>query len=84
MHLVIAGVLSLLTVIAVLAFRFRFRRDESWAGYDACSLGTFGVILVSGLLTAGLAGSGFGGILERITIGSLLVWVEGRRSGCID
>lgn len=77
MHWVLAGLVSLLTIVAVLLCGLGFRRRPGAAGFGLLSVVIAAVIFVTGGGAA--AGTGlhlsFFGVLERLTIGSFEVWV---------
>jgi hypothetical protein len=59
-----------------LSFWRSAKKDRRWKGYDKFSLAIFAVTFVFGLATVALVNSDFRGLLERITTGSFLLWVE--------
>jgi hypothetical membrane protein len=77
MHLVLAGVASLGTIFAIFLASFGFRKLDYAAGLSKFSLVMGILVLISGGLTA--AGTtqfpAIFGILERITIGSFMLWL---------
>ena len=52
------------------------RKDPCWGKFGVFSIAVFVVTLVSGIVTAMFVNSDFRGLLERITIGSTLLWIE--------
>ncbi|MCL5996958.1 MAG: DUF998 domain-containing protein [Chloroflexi bacterium] len=79
MHIVVAGIAALGTMLAVLLLALWFRNDPRMKRYVAYSLITVSVILVSGGLGAsaasGSGGSPVFGLVERITIGAFIQWL---------
>ena len=77
MHIVMASVASLGTMVAVLTLGLWFRNMAALKGYTAYSLISVGVIFISGGLTAAAMAKGYPlfGLLERITIGTFIVWL---------
>lgn len=77
MHIAVAGIDALATMVAAAASALWFRKLPEWKGYSAYSLVTFGVIFVSGGFGAAAATSGFAlfGLVERITIGAFIQWL---------
>lgn len=77
MHIVFAGLAALASMVAALSAAVWFRRQPEWKGYTVYSLVTLAVMFVSGGIGAAGATSGFSlfGLVERITIGSLILWL---------
>ena len=77
MHIVMASVASLGTMIALLMLGLWFRNTAKLKGYSTYSLVSVAVIFISGgLTTAAMANSyPLFGLLERITIGTFIVWL---------
>jgi hypothetical protein len=76
MHLVVVGLVVPCTFIFMLGFWNSARKDERWGKLGLFSIAVFVVTLISGIATAAFVNSDFRGFLERITIGSTLVWIE--------
>ncbi len=76
-HIVFAGVAALGSMIATLSAALWFRKQPEFKGYATYSLVTFAVMFVSGGFGAAAATGGFTlfGLVERITIGSLIQWL---------
>lgn len=75
-HLVIAGLMSVGSMAAVLAFAIGSARIDGWNAFSVYSYATFGVVLVTGGAAA-LSARGLWrsmGLLERLTIGAFLQW----------
>lgn len=77
MHLVLAGIMSPLTVVLILLGGLSLGSLRGFSGYRTYSIVSFAVCLVSGLATAVSTARGFlyMGLLERITIGSFIIWL---------
>ena len=77
MHIVMASVASLGTMIALLMLGLWFRNMAELKGYSTYSLVSVAVIFVSGGLTAAAMANSYPlfGLLERITIGTFIVWL---------
>jgi len=77
MHIVMASVASLGTMVAVLMLGLWFRNTTDLKSYTAYSLISVVVIFVSGGLTAAAMAKGYPlfGLLERITIGTFIMWM---------
>jgi hypothetical protein len=60
----------------MLGFWNSARKDQSWGKLALFSIAVFVVTLMSGIATAAFVNSDYRGLLERITIGSTLVWIE--------
>jgi len=77
MHLVLAGIISLGTMLTILLIGLWLRNDPRLGKYWTYSLITDIVVFVSGGLAAASAASAskFMGFFERVTIGAFLQWV---------
>lgn len=77
MHLVIAGLMSLLTVLTLMLAGIGFSKVKGFAGYSVYStLSAFIVFITGGIAALSAAtGSLFMGVYERFTIGTFLLWV---------
>jgi hypothetical protein len=76
MHLVVVGLVVPCTFAFELGFWNSTRKDKHWGKLGLFSLIVFAVTLSSGIATAAFVNSDYRGLLERITIGSTLLWVE--------
>jgi hypothetical protein len=76
MHLVVVGLVVPCTFIFMLGFWNSARKDDRWGKFALFSIAVFIVTLISGIATAAFVNSDFRGLLERITIGSTLLWIE--------
>jgi len=76
LHLVVGLIVIPLTFAIELAFWRSARKDDRWRSYGKFSLAIFAATLISGLLTVALLNSDIRGLLERIFIGSTLLWME--------
>jgi len=76
MHLAVVGLVVPCTFAFELGFWRSVRKDERWKGYGLFSLVIFTITLVFGLATVAFVTSDFRGLIERITIGSTLLWIE--------
>jgi len=76
LHLAVGGLVVPLVFALELSFWRGARKDERWGSYGKFSLVIFAITLVFGLLTVGFVNSNYRGLLERITTGSFLLWVE--------
>ena len=77
MHIAMAGVASLGTMVAVLLIGFWFRNFPELKSYFTYSVVSVAIIFVSGGLTAAAMANSFHffGLLERITIGTFILWL---------
>jgi len=76
LHLVVVGLVVPCTFVFMLGFWHSTRNDLGWGKLGLFSIAIFVVTLVSGIATAAFVNSKFRGLLERITIGSTLIWIE--------
>ena len=76
-HLVLAGVSSLGTMLSILFIGLWFKVQERLDGITLFSFLSLTIVFVSGLIAAVCVGkaSPLMGLAERITIGAFLVWV---------
>lgn len=77
MHIALAGITSLFTIISVLLIGINFRKVKEWKIFSTYSILSFVVILVSGGMAAMnvASNSPYGGLFERITIFAFMIWV---------
>jgi hypothetical protein len=76
MHIVLAGIAALGTMIAIVSTGLWLRNVRALKYYTVYSLVTFSIILISGGSTPILGlDYPFFGVLERITIGSFIIWL---------
>jgi hypothetical protein len=76
LHLAVGALVVPLIFALELSFLKGAKKDIRWLGYEKFSLAIFVITLVFGLATVALVNSDFRGLLERITTGSFLLWVE--------
>ena len=76
MHIILASIASLATMIAIIATGLWFRNFLDFKGYTYYSLITFGIIFIAGgsVPIFGMTNPYFG-ILERIAIGGFIQWL---------
>jgi hypothetical membrane protein len=77
LHIALAGITSLFTLICVILMGINFRKVLAWKSFSTFSIVSFIVILVSGGMAAMsvASNSGYGGLFERITIFAFMIWV---------
>lgn len=77
MHIALAGITSLFTLISVILIGINFRKVPEWKTFSIYSIVSFIVILASGGMAAMsvASNSGYGGLFERITIFAFMIWV---------
>ena len=76
MHLVVVGLVVPCTFAFELGFWNSAKKDERWGKLGLISIAIFIVTLISGIATAAFVNSDYRGLLERLTIGSTLLWIE--------
>ncbi len=76
-HIAVAGISSLLTILTLFITGFNFRKKEGMNNFANYSLISGIVVVISGGLAAYSVGSNllFGGLLEKITIITFIVWI---------
>jgi hypothetical protein len=77
MHLVMAGVASLGTMVAILTMAFWFKNVPALKSYVKYSLTSVAIVFISGGMTAAAMAnhSSLFGLIERITIFTFILWV---------
>lgn len=77
MHIVLAGLSSITTMLTILLMGFWFRNIPRLRGYSTYSFISVIIVFLSGGLAAASVASNspLGGLLERITIGGFLQWL---------
>jgi hypothetical protein len=76
LHLVVGALVVPLIFAIELGFWRSARKDDKWRQYGKFSLVIFAITLVFGIMTVAFVNSDYRGLLERITTGSFLLWVE--------
>jgi sulfite exporter TauE/SafE len=76
LHLIVGGLVVPLIFALELSFWRSARKNSRWQDYNKFSLAIFAVTLVFGLTTVAFVNSDYRGLLERITTGSFLLWME--------
>ena len=76
LHLIVGALVVPLIFALELSFWRGSRKDSRWQEYAKFSLAIFAVTLFFGIATIAFVNSDFRGLLERITTGSFLLWVE--------
>ncbi len=76
MHLVVVGLVVPCTFAFELGFWNSTKKDERWGKLGLVSIAIFIVTFISGIATAAFVNSDYRGLLERLTIGSTLFWIE--------
>ena len=76
LHLIVGALVVPLIFALELSFWRSARKDSRWQGYGRFSLAIFAITLAFGFTTVAFVNSDYRGLLERITTGSFLLWVE--------
>jgi len=76
-HIALAGLCSLCTMLAIFFMGIWFRRTRTLPGYGLYSFATLALVFISGGTTAFTTAEGIplNGLAERITIGGYLQWM---------
>ncbi|MGB9979888.1 DUF998 domain-containing protein [Methanobacterium sp.] len=76
-HIAVAGISSLLTILAIFLTGFTFRKKNDMNNFTKYSFISGIIVVISGGLSAYSVGNNlfFGGLLEKITILTFIVWV---------
>lgn len=77
MHIILAGLSSVTTMLTILLLGFWFRATRSLRGFGTYSFLSVLVVFISGGFAAAsiAANSPIGGLVERITIGGFMQWL---------
>ena len=83
LHLVITGIIAFFSLAAIALFWLQFRLDPRWKGY-----GRFSIVMLPIALTLGVLGlisisAPYAGLADRLSIGSILLWIEVASIGLI-
>ena len=76
-HIAVAGISSLLTILAIFLAGFSFRKKVDMSNFSKYSFISGTIVVISGGLSAYSVANNlfFGGLLEKITILTFIVWV---------
>ena len=76
-HIAVAGISSLLTILAIFLTGFSFRKKVDMNNFTKYSFISGIIVVVSGGISAYSVGNNlfFGGLLEKITILTFIVWI---------
>lgn len=76
-HIAVAGISSLLTILAIFLTGFSFRKKVDMNNFTKYSFISGIIVVISGGISAYSVGNNlfFGGLLEKITILTFIVWV---------
>jgi hypothetical protein len=75
MHLVLAGVSSLLTVGTAIIYGFTFRQEATFRRLSTYSFATALLLVLTASAAVASVGTDVMGLFERITIGVFMLWV---------
>lgn len=76
MHVAIAGIIAFTSLASMLAFGLQLRKVHTWKQFAIFSLVWLPVALVLGALGAISITTSYAGLAERLSIGSILLWIE--------
>lgn len=83
LHFVITGIIAFFSLAAIALFWLQFRLDPRWKGYDRFSIVMLPIALVLGVLGLISISAPYAGLADRLSIGSILLWVEVASIGLI-
>ncbi|MGA8904984.1 MAG: DUF998 domain-containing protein [Candidatus Bathyarchaeia archaeon] len=83
LHLVITGIIAFFSLAAIALFWLQFRLDPRWKGYDRFSIVMLPIALTLGVLGLISISAPYAGLADRLSIGSLLLWIEVASTGLI-
>lgn len=77
LHIILAGISSVLTMVIMVLMGFSFWNISQMKNYAIYSFISFGILFISGGIAAISVSkdSYYGGLFERLTIGSFMQWV---------
>ncbi len=83
LHLVITGIIAFFSLAAIALFWLQFRLDPRWKGYDRFSIVMLPIALTLGVLGLVSISAPYAGLADRLSIGSILLWIEVASIGLI-
>ncbi|MCI4353947.1 MAG: DUF998 domain-containing protein [Thermoplasmata archaeon] len=75
LHVVVAGAIALLSLLAMASCAREFGRTSGWVRYATASWVGFAALLVLGGIAAATISAPFAGVAERASIGTILAWM---------
>jgi hypothetical protein len=76
LHVVVAGIIAFFSLAAMALFWHHFRLDPRWKGYGRFSIVMLPIALVLGVFGVISLSAPYAGLAERLSIGSILFWME--------
>jgi len=76
MHVAVAGIIAIVSLAAMVAFGLQLRRNPRWTSYARFSVIMLPIAIVLGAFGAISITTPYAGLAERLSIGSILFWVE--------
>ena len=76
MHVAIAGIIAFASLASVLEYGLSLRKNASWKTFARFCLIWFPIALMLGGFGAASITTAYAGLAERLSIGSILVWIE--------
>lgn len=76
LHVVVAGIITFFSLAAMALFWHHFRLDPSWKGYGRFSIVMLPIALVLGVFGVISLSTPYAGLAERLSTGSILLWME--------
>ncbi|MGD0176734.1 MAG: DUF998 domain-containing protein [Candidatus Bathyarchaeia archaeon] len=83
LHLVITGIIAFFSLAAIALFWLQFRLDPRWKSYDRLSIVMLPIALTLGVLGLISISAPYAGLADRLSIGSILLWIEVASIGLI-
>lgn len=74
--LIITGIIAFFALASIALFWLQFRLDPRWKGYDLFSMVMLPIALLLGVFWVISLSAPYGGLAERLSIGSILLWME--------
>jgi hypothetical protein len=76
MHVAVAGIIALVSLLAIAALFFELRHVKGWTNIAKISIIILPIAVVLGGFGAASITTAYAGLAERLSIGTILVWLE--------
>jgi hypothetical protein len=76
MHVAVAGIIALVSLLAIAALFFELRHVKGWTTIAKISIILLPIAVVLGGFGAASITTAYAGLAERLSIGTILVWLE--------
>jgi hypothetical protein len=76
MHVAVAGIGALVSLLAMAALFFQLRRVQGWSKIAKISIILLPIAVICGGFGAASITTAYAGLAERLSIGTIMVWIE--------